>query len=306
MDQLRALKYFISVAETGSFTKSAEHFQVPASSLSRRIADLERSLGATLLQRTTRVVKLTEVGRDYYQQVSRLVNQLEQSNKSVRSYQSEPMGRLRISSMEVFGAKKLMPILDEFSTLYPKIELDVHLSDAVTTLNRDEVDIAIRGGYAPNERVIAVNLLDNNFLPFAAPAYLEQYGTPKQAAELKNHRGLFFRTPNGPTPWLAMIDEQWVEVSGTPIATTNAGDWLLQKAIQGEGIIFLPEWVTRETVQQGRLVPLHFPEAVNITQRNDFAVYLLYQKQHYAIPKVKVAVDFIVAKTRESVALRHR
>ena len=302
MDQLRAIKYFISVAETGSFTKSAELFHVPASSLSRRIADLEQSLSATLLQRTTRVVKLTEVGRDYYQQVQSLVRQLEQSNESVRSYQSEPMGRLRISSMEVFGAKKLIPILDEFSALYPKIQLDVHLSDAVTTLNRDEVDIAIRGGYAPNERVIAVNLLDNNFIPVAAPAYLERYGHPQSAADLKKHKGLYFRTPVGPTPWLAMLHGQWVDVSGPAVAITNSGDWLLQKALHGEGIIFLPEWVTRDEVTRGELVKLDLPEPVNITQRNDFAVYLLYQKQHYAIPKIKVAVDFIVAKTRETLA----
>lgn len=299
MDQLRALKYFISVAETGSFTKSAERFHVPASSLSRRIADLEQHLGATLFQRTTRVVKLTEVGRDYYQQVQSLVRQLEQSNELVRDYHSEPMGRLRISSMEVFGAKKLLPILDEFSVLFPKIQLDIHLSDAVTTFNRDEVDIAIRGGYAPNERVIAVNLHGNHFIPLAAPSYLRKYGLPKHATELKQHHGLYYRTPNGPTPWLAMLNDQWIDVSGPALITTNSGEWLMKKALQGAGIIFLPEWVAREEVKQGLLVPIDLPEPVNITQRTDFAVYLLYQKHRYAIPKIKVAVDFIVAKTRE-------
>lgn len=294
MDQLRALKYFISVAETASFTQSAEQFHVPASSLSRRISDLEKSLGATLLQRTTRVVRLTEVGRDYYAQVKPLIDQLNDANASVRNYHTEPMGTLRISSMVSFGEQKLMPMLDEFSQRYPKILLDVHLSDAVTTLDRDEIDIAIRGGYAPNERVVATKLMDNHFFPFASPAYIQRYGKPSCAAELKQHSGLYYRTPTGPTPWLALINEQWQNVSGPAVAITNQGNWLMRKAIKGEGLIFLPRWVAIDYLKTGQLVELTFDEPVNITPLNDFALYLLYQKHRYAVPKIRAAVDFIV------------
>jgi len=294
MDQLRALKYFISVAETGSFTQSAEQFQVPPSSLSRRIADLEKNLGATLLQRTTRVVKLTEVGREYFQQVKPLLNGLEQSDTSVRSYHSEPMGTLHISSLVGFGEYRLMPLLDEFSKLYPKIILDVHLTDSVATLERDEIDIAIRGGYAPNERVIARKLMSNNFIPLAAPSYLANYGHPKTAVDLKKHKGLYFRTPNGPTPWLALVNETWQEVSGPAIAITNHGSWLVSKAIEGEGIIFMPRWVSQQYLDRKELVELTFDEPVNITPQDDFAIYLLYQKHRYTVPKIKMAVDFLI------------
>jgi DNA-binding transcriptional LysR family regulator len=204
------------------------------------------------------------------------------------------MGTLRISSMVSFGEQKLMPILDEFSKRYPKILLDVHLSDAVTTLDRDEIDIAIRGGYAPNERVVATKLMDNNFIPFAAPAYLEKYGTPKNAFELKQHKGLYYRTPAGPTPWLALIDEQWQKVSGPAVAITNQGEWLMQKAIQGDGLIFLPRWVADDYLKSEQLVELTFEEPVNITPLSDFALYLLYQKHRYVVPKIRAAVDFIV------------
>ena len=115
MDQLRAIRYFSKVVETGSFTKAAKLFDVPASSLSRRVSDLEKSLGATLLKRSTRLVKLTEVGRVYYNDMQQVLNQLEQSKETVRSYQTTPMGRLRISSMVGFGEKILLPLLDEFS-----------------------------------------------------------------------------------------------------------------------------------------------------------------------------------------------
>lgn len=219
MDQLRAIRYFSKVVETGSFTKAAHFFKVPPSSLSRRVADLEKSLGATLLKRSTRLVKLTEVGQIYYNDMQQILAQLAQSNETVRSYQTTPMGRLSISSMVSFGDKILLPLLDEFSALYPEIILDVSLSDELSTLGRDDVDIAIRGGYAPNERVLAIKLMDNGFIPVASPAYLNKYGTPTDVMELKQHKGLYFKAPFGPTPWLCNINDQWHDVSGQGAST---------------------------------------------------------------------------------------
>ena len=149
-------------------------FSVPPSSLSRRIVDLEQSLGATLLKRTTRSVSLTEIGQTYYQQVIDVLSLLENSDEAVRNYQTTPMGALNISAMVGFGERILLPLLDEFNELYPQIILNVNLSDALSTLARDEVDLAIRGGYAPDERVIAIKLMENNFIVVAAPHYLQK------------------------------------------------------------------------------------------------------------------------------------
>ena len=231
MDQLRAIRYFSKVAETGSFTKAASAFKVPPSSLSRRVSDLEKSLGATLLKRSTRVVKLTEVGQVYYNDMQHILNQLEQSKETVRSYQTTPMGRLRISSMVGFGEKILLPLLDEFGKLYPEIVLDVSLSDELSALGRDDVDIAIRGGYAPNERVIAIRLMDNGFIPVAAPSYLKVYGVPSHVMELKEHKGLYFKAPNGPTPWLCHLNDQWHDVSGPAVAISNNWTMVGQKSL---------------------------------------------------------------------------
>jgi len=209
MDQLLALKYFCKVAETGSFTSAATAFSVPPSSISRRIADLESSLGTHLLTRSTRVVKLTEIGIAYLEQVQEILVQLELSNESVRSYQSRPMGQLKISSMVSFGERILFPLLDQFSALYPDITLDISLSDELSSLANDDIDVAIRGGYAPDERIHAIKLMPNEFIPVASPAYLATMGTPEDGFELRNHHGLFFRTPRGPSPWLLEIDDQW-------------------------------------------------------------------------------------------------
>ena len=296
MDQLRAIRYFSKVVETGSFTKASSAFNVPPSSLSRRVADLEKSLGATLLKRSTRMVKLTEVGQIYYNDVQQILSQLEQSNETVRSYQTTPMGRLRISSMVGFGEKILLPLLDEFSTLYPEIVLDVSLSDELSTLGRDDVDIAIRGGYAPNERVLAIRLMDNNFIPVASPSYLETHGMPKNAMALKEHNGLYFKAPFGPTPWLCNLNGQWHDVSGPALAISNNGPWLAKKACQGEGILMSTRWALAPYLESGKLQELMFEDELAITQNSDMAVYLLYQKQRYLVPKVKAAVDFLVER----------
>ncbi|MEM1401859.1 MAG: LysR substrate-binding domain-containing protein [Pseudomonadota bacterium] len=298
MDQLRALRYFSKVVETGSFTRAAKEFSVPPSSLSRRIADLEKDLGANLLKRSTRVVQVTEIGQLYYRQVQDILFQLEQSDETVRSYQAKPMGQLRISSMVGFGERLLLPVLDEFKERYPEIILDISLSDQLSTLGRDEVDVAIRGGYAPNERVQAIRLMDNEFILVAAPEYLSRKGTPQKAVELRDHLGLFFRTPNGPTPWLCEIDGQWHDVSAPAVAVSNIAAWLAKLAARGEGIMMAPRWSLQERLSSGELIELRLDRPLSVTQNPDLGVFLLYQKQRYLVPKVKVAVDFLVARFR--------
>jgi DNA-binding transcriptional LysR family regulator len=298
VDQFKALKYFVKVVEFGNFTKAARFFDVPASSLSRRVADLENSLGATLLKRSTRVVKLTEIGQEYYQQVCDVLAQLEQSNEAVRSYQTQPMGKLSISAMTGFGERILLPLLDEFSELYPEVVLDVHLSDELSAIGRDDVDIAIRGGYAPNERVVAIKLMENQFIPAASKDYLEQFGTPAHPLELRDHKGLYYRAPNGPTPWICEINGQWQDVSPPVVATSNGGVWIIEKAIKGQGIVMLPRWVLKNYLERGDLIELKIDPVVSTTQNPDFGIFILYQKQRYHVPKIKAAVDFIVARVK--------
>lgn len=297
MDQLRALRYFCKVVETGSFTRAAATFSVPPSSLSRRVADLEASLGATLLKRSTRLVQVTEIGKLYYQQVQDILLQIERSDESVRSYHAKPTGRLRISCTVSFGEYRLLPLLDEFAERYPSIVLDVYLSDDLAALTRDEIDIAIRSGYAPNERVQALRLMDNEFIAVAAPAYLEKAGIPQNAFDLRQHQGLFFRMPTGLSPWLCESDGQWHDVSGIPAAISNNAPWLGQQAVAGRGILMAARWTAVESyLQTGELVELEISRGLRISQNPELAIFLLYQKQRYLVPKVKVAVDFLLER----------
>jgi DNA-binding transcriptional LysR family regulator len=123
-------------------------------------------------------------------------------------------------------------------------------------------------------------------------------GTPRHPLELVDHQGLYFRTPTGPTPWICEINGQWQKVSAPPVAVSNSGRWLADKAIAGQGILLAPRWSLEHYLQRGQLQELFFDPVVHVTQNTDLAVYLLYQKQRYGVPKVKVAVDFIVARVQ--------
>jgi len=296
MDQLKAMRYFVKVAETGSFTKAAQHFDVPASSLSRRVADLENHLGAVLLKRSTRVVRLTEIGRVYQQQVRDILARLSATDELVGSYQSKPMGQLKISATVGFGESLLLPLMDEFSQRYPDVVLDIELSDALSALGRDDVDIAIRGGYIPDERVVAVKLKDNRFILAASPHYLDQQGMPADALALKQHNGLLYRAPQGILPWLSFIEGKWQDVSPQALAVSNAGSWLIDKAIKGQGLIMLPRWALQKTLDQGLQLEVTLPSPVAVSRNDTLGIYLLYPQNRYQVPKIKAAVDFLVAR----------
>lgn len=288
------------MVETKSFTKAAEKCSVPPSSLSRRIADLESSLGASLLVRSTRTVNVTEVGLEYYKRAAQIMTDLDNCNAMVTSHRSKPIGYLRISAQPVFGEQILLPLLDEFCELYPDITLDLHLSDELSALPRDEIDIAIRGGYAPNERVVAIRLTSNEFFAAASKAYLSRMGTPKHAMELKKHLGVFYRAPKEPIPWLCNIEGKWVDVSAPAVAICNNATWLVNKVVKGQGIMFMPLWFLQPYLDRGELEILDIKPKLYATPDTgtEFANYLLYQEQRYHLPKVKVAVEFLTEKIK--------
>ena len=294
MDKLRALNYFVETAEHASFSAAAKRFNVPASSVSRRIADLEAELGAQLLKRSTRKVTLTEVGNLFLQQAQEILAKVKLAEQTVHEYQTEPSGVLKVSAMAGFGDQILQPVLERFVDQHPKITLDVTISDTLTKLGRDDVDIAIRGGFAPDEHVIAKRLMDNTFIPVAAPQYLARHTMTQNPLALAEHAGLFFKTPTGPNRWYCEIQGQWHDVSGKTQLTSNNGRWLINSAVKGKGILMLPRWSVSRELSAGLLTELTFEHPVQVSRGQDLGIYLLYQKVDYTSPKIKAAVDFIV------------
>ncbi len=296
MDKLRALQYLVKVADTLSFSRAARAFGVPASSISRRITDLEASLGIELLHRTTRTVRLTEAGALYLEQVRPGLAQLDDADELVGQHSSTPSGTLRISAMPGYGQRLLMPALQDFGERYPDIVLDVHLSDALVELGRDQIDIAIRGGRQPQDRVVARRLDPNRFVLAASPQYLDRAGTPRTLDDLAGHRALMYRGPNAVIKWQGLGDDGWHEVPVTPAFISNDGASLIAMACRHQGIVLLSEWALVDYFRRGELQAITLDQPVSVGRGGEAGIYLLYLQTRYRIPKVRVAVEFLVER----------
>lgn len=294
MDKLRALQYLVKVADTLSFSRAAKAFGVPASSISRRITDLEAALGVELLHRTTRTVRLTEIGALYLEQVRAGMAQLDDAEELVGQRSVTPSGTLRISAMPSYGQLLLMPALQDFCERYPGIVLDVHLSDALVELGRDQIDIAIRGGRQPQDRVVARKLDPNRFILAASPPYLAQMGTPRTLDDLVGHRALMYRGPNAVIKWQGLDDDGWRELPVAPAFISNDGASLIAMACRHRGLVLLSEWGLKDCLHRGDLVQVTLDQPVSVGRGGEAGIYLLYLQARYRIPKVRVAVEFLI------------
>jgi DNA-binding transcriptional LysR family regulator len=294
MDKLRALHYLLKVADTLNFSRAARAFGVPASSISRRISDLEAELGVELLHRTTRTVRLTEVGAQYVEQVRAGLAHLDDADERVGQRSRTPSGTLRISAMPSYGQLLLMPALTAFGERYPQILLDVHLSDAVVDLGRDQVDIAIRGGRQPEGRVVARKLDPNRFILVASPQYLARKGTPRTLDDLQDHDALLYRGPHALIRWQGQDEDGWRELALHPAFISNDGASLIAMACQHRGLVLLPEWGLKHYLQRGELVQVTLDRPVSVGRGGEAGIYLMYLRTRYQVPKVRVAVDFLI------------
>lgn len=300
MDQLRAIQYFIKVAELGSFAEAARILGVPASSVSRRLRDLEEELGVTLISRTTRVVRLTELGQLYLDRVRPSIDDLRHADELVKNHLASPSGILRISSITGYGAYRLVPALKRLRQRYPELVVDLDLTDQLTDLTSDEIDIAVRATAHPPERAIARRLNSNNYVLVAAPSYLSEQGCPRCLDDLLEHRTLLYRGPDRIIYWQAKSASGWSEIRTKPTFICNIGEELVAEAEAGNGLAVVPSWAVRDQVAQGRLCAITLVDGKLALSRNEeTGTYLLYHQPKHKLMKIKVAVDFLVTELTE-------
>ena len=295
MDQLRAIEYFVKVAELGSFTSAARTVGVPASSVSRRIQDLEAHLGTTLLNRTTRSVSLTELGSVYLEQVRPALKSLDHAKALITDRPSAPNGLLRITANPGYGRLLLMPAIHKLRATYSELIIDVELTDQVYNLANHEVDIAIRATADLPDRAIARKLADSAMKLVASPDYLATHGTPRTLADLAAHQALMYRGPNRLIDWQAKTDVGWQDVQTHPVFICNVGRELVEQALAGTGLGLFFGWGVQQELAAGDLVEITLEDAeLSITRSETGGIYLLYNQPKYRLNKIKAAVDFLV------------
>jgi DNA-binding transcriptional LysR family regulator len=300
MDKMRALQYFMKVAETGSYSRAAASFGVPASSISRLIQSLEAELGASLLHRTTRVVKITELGALYLEQIRPAISALTLADETIREQPHAPSGRVTMTAQPGYGGACLVPALSKLRKQYPDLIIDIELTDQVSNIASNDVDLAVRSTSEPPERSVARKLSDNQFVLVASPSYLDRIGIPSKLIDLERHRTLLYRSPKGVLHWHAKTSGGWQDVQTLPAFISNMGQALVDEALNGVGLALVPEWGVESHLAQGRLVQVSLQDAALSVSRNpNLGIYLIYHRPKYRLKKIQVTVDFLISELAE-------
>jgi DNA-binding transcriptional LysR family regulator len=290
MDRLATMEAFVKVAETKSFSEAARRLRSSKSLVSRQISALEAELGVRLLQRTTRSLTLTEEGRSYHAEVTRILADIEVANAAVTQSKVAPRGRLRVSAPMSFGILHLAPILPRFLARFPEVELDLSLNDRYVDLIDEGFDLSIRVGRLAESSLVARRLAPFRMILCASPDYLSRHGTPKAPEELKQHQCLCYSTNSLTPEWRLQKPDgsPWpLQIAGHLHA--NNGDVLRVAAIEGAGIAYLPSFIVGADLQAATLVSL-MPDFVP----QDAAIYAVYPNSRHLSPKVRAFIDFML------------
>lgn len=292
MDQLTHLVTFARVVQAGGFASGARRLGLTASVASKHVAKLERSIGAKLLHRSTRKITLTDAGAAYYEHCARILEEVEQSRLAVAQLQAEPAGVLRVSCLISFANTGLVPLLPEFFARYPKIELDIVLSDKLIDLAEDGFDVALRVTAHPPPNAVARVLAPVHFIVCASPEYLQQQATPQQPMDLVAHRCLGFYAPSHEKGWRLSSAAGPVQVPVNSVLRINSVEALRQLALRGEGIALVPGYAVAEDLREQRLV--HLLPAWRGYEAS--ALHAVYLPNRYGSPKLRAFVDYLAEK----------
>lgn len=256
-DYLGDVEVFITVVEHGSFTAAAVVLSTTPSVLSRAVSRLEARLGRQLLQRTTRRVGLTEAGRVYLEQARSAFALLDDAEREGRGQEGDLTGRVRMSVPTTYGHYRLPPLLARFAQHYPRVKVELNITNRNVDLIAEGFDLAIRLGQLPDSGLVARKLEDAALLLVASPDYLHRMGSPQTLEELHRHTCLPFIMPRTGriAPWVFRDEERDIDwLSGSTIEISEDVLGVVSLAEQGMGICQSYEFIVRDRIQRGQLV----------------------------------------------------
>ncbi|MBS9715393.1 LysR family transcriptional regulator [Pseudohalocynthiibacter aestuariivivens] len=290
MDRLTEMEAFATVVDQGGFTDAAKKMGISKSAVSKHVSSLEARLGARLLNRTTRRVSPTEIGLAYYDRARRVLNDAGEADALVTSMQSAPSGLLRISVATDFGVNHLSPVLGEFLQEFPDITVNMVLNNRFVELISEGFDLAIRIGELEDSTLRARKLTDTSKRMVGSPDYFRKFGRPEKIDELNDHKLLHYSNQSNGSVWkLTAPSGEKRQVRTAGWLSVNDGQSLLNAAISGLGIAYLPSFLYAEALKDG-LVEEAMPELPADRQ----GIYAVYPPGRFTQPKVRAFIDFLV------------
>lgn len=258
LDRLAGIIAFARVASLGSYTAASRALSVSPSAVSKSIKRLEDQLGIKLFTRTTRSLTLTPEGAELYEKALRLIREAENVEQTAFAARHEPYGLLRVTAAVPVGTRLIAPRLPEFTAQYPGMNLELRLTDTITDLTEEGIDVAVRIGPLNDSRMIACPLTPNIVSAYAAPSYLERKGAPLKPADLAAHDlvRIRYQSSGKLMKWHLREEEQITELTPEAIITVNSPEAVLAILTAGGGIGMLPSFLASQAVADGLLIPV--------------------------------------------------
>ena len=289
MDRLAHMEVFVAVVEAGGIGAAADRLGLAKSAVSRRLAELESRLGATLIHRTTRRLNLTVDGRAYYERCVNILADLDEAEAAVRQAHGALRGRLRVTLPMSFGLLHLAPLIQKFMARHPDVRFELDFNDRQVDLLQEGFDLAIRIARLEDSSLIARRLAPIRSGVYASPDYLARHGTPKAAADLKDHACLVYSNPSDPDLWAYTGPDGRGGSVRVPVhLAATSGEFLLRMALAGAGVIRSPTFFVNEALREGWLV-----QVLNDHAWPELSAYAVYPPTRHLSGRVRAFIDFL-------------
>src|SRR3954447_346067 len=288
MDRLTGLTVFGSVVDSGGFSAAARRLNMSVRMVSNHVQALEERLGVRLLNRSTRKVSLTDIGRSYYERSQQILTDLDEADRVATALHATPRGTLRLhASMNL--VRFLAPIVSEFLTLYPAVALELAVGERMPNLVEDGFDLAIRATPPPDSELTVRRLAPWRHLLCCAPSYLDSHPKPARPSDLAHHNCLRFAFYPFGDEW------RFEDGSAAPVSVrirgnilTNSAETLRLLALAGHGIFLAPSFIIAAEIESGALVQL-MPEFRPV----EFAINAIYPHRRHLSTKVRTFIDLL-------------
>jgi LysR family transcriptional regulator for bpeEF and oprC len=290
MEDFSAISTFVRVVEAKSFAAAAAQLEMTPSGVSRAVARLETQLGARLLFRSTRSLRLTDDGALFYARCKEILSDLTEATEALGHARSHPVGRLRVAAHSAIGRAALIPNLAEFEMRYPDIRLDLAMCDYHFDLNEEGYDCAIRMGELEDSNLIARKLGYFNNVLCAAPAYLRKHGAPHNIDDLKQHRCINYVFPSTGKPYQWQFDTPSgrVDLDIEAHMLINDAESVIQAAVAGLGIIQIPHCLAASALAKGQL-EIVMTETISTGS----PLWIVYPQKRHLSARVQAFIEWV-------------
>jgi DNA-binding transcriptional LysR family regulator len=293
VDRFEAMSVFAAVAEAQGFSAASRRLGMPLATVSRKVSELEQSLGVQLLARSTRRVSLTDTGRQYFEACRRILDDVSEAERAAVGEYRAPRGELILTTPIVFGRLHIVPVVTEFLDAYREVHVQMMLVDRVVDLIDEHIDLALRIGELPDSSLIAVRLGTIGRVVCASPAYLAAHGVPAHPEELAGHDAVTFAGLSSPKEWSFRVGGATQRFPVRSRLTVNTAEAALDAVMAGAGLTRVMSYQAAEAVRDGRVVMVlrdYAPEPNPIS--------LVYPSGRLVPLKLRAFLDFAVPRLK--------